>query len=1005
MILGIFLGLLFIILFSRSHSKLSTRLEKCEKHIDALKKNLANQTNSGDRVTTQQVDKTPLSKENPIQGDILKLDTEKKRLAKDSKVVSISNNTIVNPTKFPLSERDVDNKLQAKKSIRSPKTKKTLEKSGYATLFLRENWMGIFGSIIFVFGAVFFALTSSLMQNPLARIITLLLTSVGLLGIVYKLEKSMKWALTCGWLRAISGCIILFVALGIGGIEGLQLIHSPFYALLFLCLGIAINLYFAFKTSFQLVASLHVVLCVSSFIIAPQAFVMIPLGAIVASVGLLSSYKKRWNLHLLIIISAYTIQNTHWIFHAEDTISLFFQVGAMVSSFMVASVAGWIHYSYRYQKGEVLGASIVSHICNWIFLVWNIYLYAQVCVYTPGLLAFISLIGFLSARYARSKKVEWLYVTDTIISQMILLAAIASLYVFPLDMLDLSSLALLETILFTYIHQKRGKGSIVRVGYFLQFLAFVVLAKVVAMNFHAYSSLYEFPISIIAASFLCMGQYALVLKKGYLVDTLDFLFNTKTDSKYKVSILQVFGSILLVLAYQMGLKFYSIQIIVLLSMFVLALWRKKSEDRSLNTSFATVLVGAHVIAWMNNSSVFEVGKAHSILLARLSLLGIVLLDAVLVFGDFLTIKLSKVKFHSIVICVLGLTLTLFSYVFIKNINTLFPGLFFLGISLLALELGRSKLRYLSMASDIKHKIQIGMIYLGFGFLMLFILEFSVVHLQMNPIWGTFSLRWITEIMGVAVLVYWITFFPRNTLSSNSNLRESLFDITLAFLTVSILVESSEFVRPIFWVITASGILLCKERFSLPNRFFLYAWIYFLASIVHVAFISETLTMPAINTFEKYNLSICAAILAQILFVCVAHRSQKTIAQASKLPDNQISTMIAFVFKDVCVTMILPILVGLGILFTWNFEKTILTLLWFGLTSLYICFGLMLKSKKAIQISMALLVVCSIRLLVFDLIQKNLSIRALIFIGVGILMLCMSILYKKLKHRLEMHENI
>ena len=53
--------------------------------------------------------------------------------------------------------------------------------------------------------------------------------------------------------------------------------------------------------------------------------------------------------------------------------------------------------------------------------------------------------------------------------------------------------------------------------------------------------------------------------------------------------------------------------------------------------------------------------------------------------------------------------------------------------------------------------------------------------------------------------------------------------------------------------------------------------------------------------------------------------------------------------------------------------------------------------------MIALALCSGRLIVFDLMQSDLAIRALVFIGVGGLMLGISALYKKYKHRIESNE--
>ena len=75
----------------------------------------------------------------------------------------------------------------------------------------------------------------------------------------------------------------------------------------------------------------------------------------------------------------------------------------------------------------------------------------------------------------------------------------------------------------------------------------------------------------------------------------------------------------------------------------------------------------------------------------------------------------------------------------------------------------------------------------------------------------------------------------------------------------------------------------------------------------------------------------------------------------------------------------------------------------GVICIYLVIGLLIKSKRTIQIAMVTLVLCSIRLIVFDLVQSDLATRAGVFLGVGVLMLGVGILYKKYKLRIEVDE--
>jgi hypothetical protein len=131
---------------------------------------------------------------------------------------------------------------------------------------------------------------------------------------------------------------------------------------------------------------------------------------------------------------------------------------------------------------------------------------------------------------------------------------------------------------------------------------------------------------------------------------------------------------------------------------------------------------------------------------------------------------------------------------------------------------------------------------------------------------------------------------------------------------------------------------------------------------------------------------------QLLFAHFSHDQRLT-----NQPKNALSH---FLFKQPFISVLFPIFIEIALLFAFNYEKTLLTLFWVGLSCVYLSLSLLAKSKWGMQIAMGSLVVCSMRLVIFDLTQSDLATRALVFLGVGIFMLCISIVYKKYKYRTE-----
>jgi uncharacterized membrane protein len=160
-------------------------------------------------------------------------------------------------------------------------------------------------------------------------------------------------------------------------------------------------------------------------------------------------------------------------------------------------------------------------------------------------------------------------------------------------------------------------------------------------------------------------------------------------------------------------------------------------------------------------------------------------------------------------------------------------------------------------------------------------------------------------------------------------------------------------------------------------------------------------MPGSSLLEKHHIPPFIAVAFQVVYASIVHWQRVDLVKMddAALP-KWVVRLIPILYRQPILTVVLPIFLGVAFLFAFNFENAILTLLWVGLACLYIAVGLLVKSQRSIQIAMAALVFCSVRLILFDLIQSDMATRALVFIGVGSLMLGVSILYKKFEHRIE-----
>jgi hypothetical protein len=901
------------------------------------------------------------------------------------------------PSKACLSESEVA--IAVKPVAQINKTK-----SFQIPALIRENWIGVFGSIALVIGAVFFGLTSEIMRLPQTRVAVMILASLLLFGISLRLKNSAQWTLFCGWLRSIAGTVILFATIGAGMIEGLQFIHSPFYIMGFLCIGVIVNVLLASFTPSQTVASLHMILSIIAFCLAPQTPILLPLGALVALISLMNAYRAKWDLHLLLIVSAFSFQNWYWSFKLNSELLPWMQNLAIGCSLVICLIAGFIHYSKKYKSPKLEPLPLIAHIANWSLLIWNIWLHTQSFKWASLVLGNIAIIGFVLAKFAKKKEILWLYRTDTLSSQLAALSAIACLGSFSVNPIDIALLILIETHLFSSIFQFQKENFLVRVGNFSQLgAAFVTLFftfRMLALN--PTSSHLAIYLRMGIATAICWSFYLFCRWKKSPLEDYRFTLFGKNLTKNPILLCTLLGNLFFVVMYVFGFDSLSIQSLTFLAIVIISVWRKDKEDASSNVAMITTLILVHTLNWIQLLNLcFQQNMIPSIF-SNCNFLGLLFLELFLIAGNLLEFKLWKKNLTPLLIYALGIQTGLLIFVFTKNISLLISGFAFLGFSLLALELARLGPQFLRCAAETKLRVEESIIQIGWVFLIGFLGRFLTIHLQADPIWHGISLRWGTEAIAVCVIFYWLIFSPKhsNYLPLTSLILNQLVELCLGFITLSILVEMPDMWRSLLWVIIATVLFIGSLNFNWPKKLYVYSWIYFIASISHMAFTTHALKMPSLFLIERYHLLAYCAIALQCFYVYMVYKQQWKIKNAlgSAKP-------ISALYRYLHLTVLLPVFLGIALLFAFNFEKALLTLLWVGLICLYLSIGLLIKSKRSIQIGMMALLFCSIRLIVFDLVQSNLSTRALVFIGVGGLMLGISVLYKKYKYRLAAHEKI
>lgn len=843
---------------------------------------------------------------------------------------------------------------------------------------IKDNWIAFTGSLACIVGVIFFGITSSFFAKPIVRVALILVFSLALLLFCRKLKQNKDLVSLSRIFTSVAGVMTLFAAFGAGEIQGLKFIDSPGIALSLLSAGIGFNLFLSMRAPSQIIASIHVLFSLLALYIPAPTALFLPLGAIISLISLCSAYKSKWDLHLILITCAFALQNCLWTYRMEMSPSLHYL--AIVSSAFVALAAAAIHYGKNYQSKELKALPCFAHLVNWGLFALNVGLHGPSVRWASLFLFAAAISGFILARAAKKRGISWLYHLDTLLSQVCLLIAIALLSSFSIKGIDLSMLAVVEMLLFIHLANAQKEKVLARAGYLIQIFVYGAALSFFMLELNQAQNPLPifFRMGIVTA--LYWGSYLYFRAKDYMYDTFACVWFYEENAGMKYSLMALFGTSNFILISLLGAKLVPIQCVALLGAALLAIWRHRKDDVTWNLSFLGVILCLHLQCFFQMLT----GSQWPI---RIGAAALAVLDFVLVFKNMLQFKQWRRNFHSPFIYALAIQIALLTYACSKTVSVFIPTFAALAYSLAALEMAR--LPYFKrFEQPVQAQIQLGFLISGFGYILYYLIGFATVCLQFESHWHRIPIRVFSEILGILTLAYWIYYKPAAPSKIVEKIGKSLVDILLGFITLCIFAECPDLQRPLCWTILALGLLVAARRFQWPARLYTYSWVYLIGSIVHVAFITHRFKFPG----AALHLHAVGPILLQLLYAYLIHTKNfmKTTAP---------SRWFSLLGKQPTTAILLPIFLGIALLFAYNFEKTLLTLLWVGLTSVYITLGLLEKNRLSIQIGMGALILCSGRLILFDLMQSNILVRALVFFCVGILMMIVGVVYKKYKHRI------
>jgi hypothetical protein len=292
-------------------------------------------------------------------------------------------------------------------------------------------------------------------------------------------------------------------------------------------------------------------------------------------------------------------------------------------------------------------------------------------------------------------------------------------------------------------------------------------------------------------------------------------------------------------------------------------------------------------------------------------------------------------------------------------------------------------------------IQVKLVYLAPLFMLLAILNFALIlykKIQLAPesilVIGLLSIltsvfysikelnsftlsAWVLQLSSIVLLIVLALLINKKEFIKALKIDYQIFiNIWLSIIMFSQLEHKW---LPVFWAVTAI-VNLCLYYKKIGNKKEI-SIVYYLLANFHLAFISFTYYE---SKFEFVYL-IIFALLALYIFIIYKYIED---------------------FKSRNSIIIYPATFSIGLFLYLSFDKGILTFFWILESLGLLILGIILKEKYFRYVSLSLVGICVIRLMFFDLSNADFLIRALVLLGVGVVLLVMNTLFKKYKERFD-----
>ncbi|MDF3821330.1 DUF2339 domain-containing protein [Leptospira sp. 96542] len=909
------------------------------------------------------------------------------------------------PSPEPINTQPTGNKIDWSQIIK-PEVPKKESNPIFAKFIeqLSDNWTGILGIFIFVVGVGFLGIYAALNMSAVMRFLMVFSIGLLLIGVSHYLLKREFWNQVGFWIRSGGGAVILFACVAGVSVPGMKWVESEIYALILISLGIFFNLIIAWFSSEQKFASLHIILSIITLCILPSSPMIFFLGVLVSTFSVFLSLRAKWEFHLIQTILSFLLLNIIYsdFFTAPNTelksfVSKFWAIGGTV---IVGLPAISIHYRRIYASLESKGLSILTHLTAWFSLFLGLSFYSSGSKWNPPILILVSITIYFMARQAKTRlKIRWLYITDTLISLTLIFVGFLLLKRWGFDFLLINLLTTTLFLTFIIVCSEEKEELLKRIGIILFHISlFTFLIQIISKYYYKYDL---GTTSYISISF-CMLILTFLLK---IYDNIRFKNNKRTfdDIYSEINIFRVSpsgifaGFIFSAICFQTKHLHHSEIILPLLGIGLLFIRQYKNWN-GLGFGFIPIIICTHIITFYKVQNL----EGFSVLFYDLPTL--LFCFTLTLFSKFKTIENKFHYFSMIGASLISFHIITLTYFISEPYSPFLPGIIWLLLSVIYLEFHNILVKHSTVLKNdylipFTKALSVWRVF-SILFVILFIVSHFLVHLQSEHLaFWQIKLRLLIQVFAIIVFLYWATTNKKTDIPIWKPLLAYFWELSVIFLSVVIVLEVPSQVLPIVWILFS---FLLNQISSIKkleiSRFQFYSICLYWYSCIHVAFISSSNTTPSIHWLNQEWVSGIIAILLQTGYTILLKTKPNQLPIENKTYFQKVRNILVYLRTKSNLILFYPLFVTVALFLYWSFSSSVLTLLWMIEIFCIFLLALKLNEEQFRYVSLSAMVVCLVRLIFWDLSNSTTIARALVFLGVGIILILMNILYTKYKKR-------